>query len=151
MAVAVAIPFALHVPDAYWMAIATIVALRPSLEQSAFVAEQRVAGALLGAAVAALLLLTVHDTYVLVAAVLVLGAAAGSVRLANYALYCAGIAAAVLIAIDLPNPTNLSAEVRRIAFTLAGVGLAVVVSTLLDRLQKRKRSPREGQVAAPAH
>ena len=73
----------------------------------------------------------------LVAAVLVLGAAAAAVRMVNYALYCAGIAGAVLIATGIPHPTNFSAEGRRVLFTLAGVGLAVLVSLLLSRLQRR--------------
>ena len=46
-------------PNADWMPVATIVAMKPSLQQSALVAEQHLAGATLGAAVAALFLLTV--------------------------------------------------------------------------------------------
>ena len=42
-----------------WMPIAAIVAMKRSLQQSALVAEQRLAGATLAVAVAALFLLTV--------------------------------------------------------------------------------------------
>ena len=55
----------------------------------------------------------------------------------NYALFSACMAATVLIAAGIPHPTNLSAEGRRVFFTLAGVGLAALVSLLLDRLQTR--------------
>ena len=57
----------------------------------------------------------------------------------NYAVYATAIAvAAVLIALDLPNPANFGAEGRRILFTLIGVGIAVVFMFLVTLLQKRK-------------
>ena len=49
----VAIAFGLQLPSAYWMPVAAIIAMKPSLQQSTFVAEQRVAGTVVGAAVAA--------------------------------------------------------------------------------------------------
>ena len=55
----------------------------------------------------------------------------------NYALYCAAIAAAVLIGLDLPHPHNLGDEGRRVLFTFIGVGIAVVVMFLANLLQKR--------------
>jgi uncharacterized membrane protein YgaE (UPF0421/DUF939 family) len=59
---AVALPIAVAIT--FWaertcMPIATIVAMKPSSQQSALVAEQRLAGATLGAAVAVLFLLTI--------------------------------------------------------------------------------------------
>jgi uncharacterized membrane protein YgaE (UPF0421/DUF939 family) len=102
--ISVAIAFGLQVPNANWMPIATIVAMKPSLQQSALVAEQRVAG---------------------------------TIRAMNYALYVAASAAVVLIAADLPNPSNLTAEGRRILFTFIGVGIAIIVMFLASLLQKR--------------
>jgi len=144
VAVAVAIPFGLKVPEAFLMPVATIVALKPSLEQSTLMAEQRVIGTLIGAVLAAGLLLTVANKHVLVAVIVVFVAAMASVIKVNYALFCFGLAVAVLIALDLPHPTNLSDEGRRVLYTLAGVALAVVVTFLLDRLKKR------GPKSAPA-
>jgi uncharacterized membrane protein YccC len=57
MAGTVAIAFGLDLSHGYWMPIATMVAMKPSLEQSTLVAVQRLVGALIGAAAAALLLL----------------------------------------------------------------------------------------------
>ena len=54
------------------------------------------------------------------------------------------LAGAVLIALDMADPTNFSNEGRRVLYTFAGVLLAVLVSLLLDRLKKR------GAKAAPA-
>ncbi len=109
LAIAVAISFGLQLPSAYWMPIATIIAMKPSLQQSALVAERRIV---------------------------------------NYAWYTAALAGAVLIAADVPHPSDLADEGRRILFTFAGVGIAVIVMFLADRLQKHaaKAAPQ-----APAH
>jgi uncharacterized membrane protein YccC len=108
IAVAVAIAFGLHLPNADWMPIAALVAMKPSLQQSTLVAVQRLAGAIIGAAVAALFLLTVDSKTGLEVVMVVLGALAGSIRLVNYAFYCAAVAGTALIAMDLPHPSNLT-------------------------------------------
>jgi hypothetical protein len=149
VAFAVAIAFGLHVPNADWMPIATFVAVKGSLQQTTLVAEQRVAGAILGAAVAALFLLTVHNKHALEVVIVVLAVVAGSIRTVNYALYCAAIAGLVLIAMDLPHPSNFADEGRRVLFTLAGVGIGVAVMLLANLLQKRS-SKAKPQAVRPA-
>jgi Fusaric acid resistance protein-like len=147
---AVAIAFGLHVPNADWMPVATLVAMKPSLQQSALVAGQRLAGAIIGAAVAALFLLAVDGKSGLEVVIVILGALAGSIRAVNYALYCAAVAAAVLIGMGLPHPSNLADEGRRILFTFVGVGIAVLVMFLADLLQKRSGKAATQAVAHPA-
>jgi uncharacterized membrane protein YccC len=87
--------------------------------------------------VAAPFLLTIDSKHALEVVVLVCAAAAAALRTVNYAIYCAAIAALVLIADDIPHPTSLTDEVRRVLFTLAGVGIAVLVMLLANQLQKR--------------
>ena len=65
VAIAIAIAYGLHLPNADWMPIATLVAIKPSLDQSTLFAEQRLAGAIIGAATAALFLLTMDNKHVL--------------------------------------------------------------------------------------
>jgi len=137
VALAVAIPFGFNVPQAFLMPVGTIIAFKPDLEQSALLAEQRALGTLIGAIVAAAFLLTVASKHVLVVAIVIFFTAMASLFKVNYALFCAALAGAVLIALDLPDPTNFSAEGRRVLYTFAGVALAVVVTFLLDRLKKR--------------
>ena len=60
-----------------------------------------------------------------------------SIRGVNYALYSAAVAGPVLIAIDLPNPSGLGEEARRVLFTFIGVGIAVIVMLIANLLQKR--------------
>ena len=148
LAAAVAISFGLHLPNAYWMPMATIIAMKPSLQQSALVAERRLAGTVIGAAVAALVLLAVDNRTALEVIVVVLVALAASIHTVNYAWYTAAMAGAILIAADVPHPSNLADEGRRILFTFAGVGIAVIVMFVADRLQKHaaKAAPQ-----APAH
>jgi len=137
VAIAVAIAFGLHLPNADWMPIAALVAMKSSLQQSTLAAMQRLAGAIIGAVVAAVFLLTVDNKIVLEVVIVILAALAGSIRAVNYALYCAALAGAVLIATDLPHPANLASEGRRVLFTFAGVGIAVVVMLLANLLQQR--------------
>jgi len=135
--VAVAIAFGLHVPNADWMPVAALVAMKSNLAQSALTAGQRLTGAILGAGVAALFLLTVHNKYVLGVVIVLLVAAAVSIRTVNYALYCAAIAGSVLVAIDLAHPTDCASVGRRVLFTLAGVGIGLAFTLLTFLLQKR--------------
>jgi uncharacterized membrane protein YgaE (UPF0421/DUF939 family) len=148
VAFAVAIAFGLHLPNADWMPIAALVAMKSSLQQSTLAAMQRLAGAIIGAVVAAVFLLTVDNKIVLEVVIVILGTLAGSIRAVNYAFYCAALAAAVLIATDLAHPANLASEVNRVLFTFAGVGIAVIVMLLAGLLQKRaaKTAP-----PAPVH
>lgn len=137
LAIPVAIAFGLHVPNADWMPIATLIAMKPSLGQSIVVAEQRLAGALIGAVLAAVMLMTVTNKYALALVMLVFAGLAASTRTVNYAIYTASVAALVLIAEDIPHPSDLATEARRVMFTLVGLGIGVVVMLLANMLQKR--------------
>ena len=153
MAGTVALAFGANLSHGYWMPIAAIIAMKPSLDQATLFAMQRMAGALLGAGVAILLLLipanvhgfhllaAIHGLAVVALVILVHGVAT---RFWNYAVYCAAIAAAVLILLDLPQPTNYGAEGYRVLWTLCGVGIALIV-TILTGLLARKRARQAGR------
>ena len=126
--------------------------MKPTWDSPRSWPAQRVAGALIGAVVAALLLLVPVNEHGLrllavdhglevVAIVLIMHAVA--IRLWNYAFYSGAIAAAVLILVDIPKPSNYAAEGYRVLWTLCGVGIAVLVMFLADLLAKRaaKKSP----------
>ena len=133
--------------------------MKPSLDQATVVAVQRLAGALIGAAAAVLLLLiaagetgirlaSITNVLELVAIVFLLHAA--SIRFWNYAIYTAAIAAGVLIAMDLPHPSNYSAEADRVLWTLVGVAIAVLVMLLGNLLAKRIAKARPQAAPHPA-
>jgi Fusaric acid resistance protein-like len=133
----VGIAFGLSVSNADWMPVATLVAMKPNLEQSTFRGAQRLVGAALGAGIASLLLVTVTSHHALEELIIVVMGVAIAIHSVNYTFYAAGIAAAALMALDLPHPTNLDAEGRRIFFTFVGVAIAVVVMLLAKVVQDR--------------
>jgi uncharacterized membrane protein YccC len=146
MAGTVALAFGLNLSHGYWMPIAAMVALKPSLEQATLISVQRLAGALIRAAAAALLLLipanetgsrllAIELGLEMVALVLLMHGVA--IRFWNYALYTGVIAAGVLILVDLPQPSNYSAEGYRVLWTLCDVGIGVIVMLLAALLAKR--------------
>jgi hypothetical protein len=140
-----ALAFGLNLSHGAWIPIATIIAMKPDLGQSTLRAAQRTAGAAIGAAAAALLLLIpasesglrlldiVHGLEIVAIVLLMHGVA---VRFLNYALYSAAIAAGVLILLDLPQPSNFDAVGYRVAWTAAGVGIAVLVMLLAGLLAR---------------
>jgi len=146
MAGTVALAFGLNLSHGYWLPIAAMIAMKPSLQLSTLVAVQRLVGALIGAVAAALLLLipasehglrlfAVERGLEVVALVILMHGAA--IRFWNYALYAGAIAAGVLILVDLPQPSNYSAEGYRLLWTLCGVGIGVLVMLLAGLLAKR--------------
>jgi hypothetical protein len=149
-----ALAFGLNLSHGYWMPIAAIVSMKPALDQATLAAVQRVAGALIGAAAAALLLLipaavhglrrfTVDHGFEVVAIIVLMHAVA--TRFYNYALYYAAITAAVLLLLDAPHPSNYAAEGDRVLWTLAGVGIGVLVLLLggvLGKLAKGRAKAR---------
>ena len=141
-----ALAFGLNLSHGYWMPIAAIVAMKASLDQTAIVAVQRLAGALIGAIAAGLLLLIPANEHGLrlfaidsgleVVGLVVLINGVG-IRFWNYALYCGAIAAGILILVDLPQPSDYAAEGYRVLWTLCGVGIGVVVMLLAGLLARR--------------
>jgi hypothetical protein len=119
IAATAALAFGLNLSHGEWMMIAAIVAMKPSLEQTTLVGVQRLAGALMGAAAAVLQLLIPANehglrllsiTHGLEVVAIVLFMHAAGIRFWNYAFYCAAIAAAVLVLLDLPQPSSYGAE-----------------------------------------
>jgi Fusaric acid resistance protein-like len=154
-----ALAFGLNLSHGYWMPIATMIAMKPDLGQSTLMAAQRLAGAAIGAAVAALLLLipasetglrllVLEHGLEIVAIVLLMHGVA--TRFWNYALYCAAVAAGVLILVDIPQPSNFDAVGYRVAWTAAGAGIGVLVTVLAGLLAKRTARAQPQPTRRPA-
>jgi hypothetical protein len=146
----VAIAFGFALSHGYWIAIAAVVATKPSFEQSVLAGAQRIAGALIGAAAAALLLLipthehglrllTVDHGLEVVAIILFMHAA--GIRFVNYALYYATTTAAVLTLVEMLQPTNHGGEGDRVLWALCGVGIGVLVMLVTGVLAKYRPKP----------
>jgi Fusaric acid resistance protein-like len=148
LSVSVAIAFGSGQPNADWMPIATLIAMKPTLNQSALAAEQRIVGALLGALIAGGFLLALDNKVALEILVVLLGVTGGAIYAVNYALYTSAIAGAVLIALDLPHASGFAVESRRILFTLAGVAIGVGVMLLANLMKARAAKASGAQPAA---
>ena len=141
----------------YWMAIAAIIAMKPSLEQGTLTALQRVAGALIGGVAAGLILLipaSVHglrlfatDRGLEVVGLVLLIHAIG-IRFWNYALYYSAISAGVLLLLDLPQPTNYATEGYRLLWTLCGAAIGVAVMFLAGLPGKKRTAKTPPQPAS---
>jgi hypothetical protein len=148
-----AIAFGANPPHGLWILVAAIIAMKPSLEASTVTALQRVAGALIGAGAATLVLLipaNVHGVHLVavtlglqVVALVFLVHAVG-VRFVNYALYYTAVSAGVLTLTDLLQPTDYSAEGYRVLWTLCGVAIALFVMLLAGLLAKRTAKAQPG-------
>jgi hypothetical protein len=154
-----ALAFGLNLSHGYWMPIAAIVAMKPSLEQTTLVGVQRVAGALIGAAAAVLLLLIPASEHGLRLLAITNGLAfvaiaffmhGAAIRFWNYALYCGAIAAGVLLLLDLPQPSDYGAEGYRVLWTLCGVAIGVLVMLLAGLLAKRAPAAKQPAPAGQA-
>ena len=154
-----ALAFGLNLSHGYWMAIAAMIAMKPSLEQATLIAVQRVAGAFIGAVAAALLLLIpasetglrlVAITLGLQVIALVLLMHGAAIRFWNYALYTGAIAAGVLVLIDLPQPSDYAAEGYRVLWTLCGTGIGVFVMLLAGLLGRRRAAHPGAQAPGPS-
>jgi len=111
--------------------------MKPALQQSTLAGLQRLTGALIGAVLASIVVLTIDNKLALEIIAVILVTAGAAIRSMNYAWYCAAIAAGVLIAVDIPNPTNFTAEVDRVLFTFAGIAIGIVVMYIANLLGKR--------------
>ncbi len=142
LAIAVAIPFGFNLKHGYWMPIATLVAMKTNLTQSAMSSLQRLSGAVVGAGLAALLLWVISNKLQLVIVALILLANGAAIRFVNYAWYCAAIAAGALTALDLFQPTSHTAEWERIWYTGVGLGIGMLVTLAAATLSKYKAKTR---------
>jgi hypothetical protein len=139
VAASVAIASGLSLPDAQWMSIATLAAMKTDLAQTAARGTQRFIGATAGAVLALLLLLLIGDPVVLGLVIAILLALAVGTFTVNYALYAGFTAAAVLTALGIPDPANHTAELDRALFTLIGVVVGVLITLIANALTRPRR------------
>ncbi|MET8097463.1 FUSC family protein [Streptomyces sp. NPDC005236] len=142
----VALAYGLDLPHGSWIPVVAVIAMKPSLEQATVVGAQRLTGALIGAAVATLLLsvppgehgirlFAVERGLEVVA--LVLFAHGAGIRFWSRTYRTAAIAAGALVLVDLPGPPDQAAEGYRVLWTLCGVGIGLLALLLADTHQAR--------------
>lgn len=147
VAAAAALAFGLDLSYGYWIPIAAVIAMKPSLEVTTLVASQRLIGALIGAAAASLLILVPASqdgmkefaaTRALEAVALVLLTHAVAIRFWNSTLSTAALAAGVLILVSLPHRGDYAVEGYRVLWTVCGVAIGLVLMLLAGRYAGRE-------------
>ena len=146
LAGAAALALGYNLTHGVWLVFGAFAAMKPGAGPTTVRSVQRLVGALIGAGVAALLLLIpanvrgkdlVSITHGLEVVALILIMHAAATFFWNYAAFQAAWVAALLILLDVQQPTNYSALGYRLLWTLCGVGMATVVMLLAALLPKR--------------
>ena len=101
---AVMLSHILGLPYAYWMAMAVVLVLQPSVATTWPRALERAVGSVLGGALAALLGLVLHSPLALTAAVFPLAIATMAVRPVNYGLFVFFLTPLFVLVIELSQP-----------------------------------------------
>jgi len=142
-----------------WLVFGAFAAMKPGVGPTTVRSVQRLVGALIGAGVAALLLLIpanvtgkdlVGITHGLQVVGLILIMHAGATFFWNYAAFQAAYVAALLILLDVQQPTNYSALGYRLLWTLCGVAMATVLMILAYLLGTHSARESPQPAAQPA-
>lgn len=119
-------------PYAYWMAMAAVLVIQPSIATTWLRAVERVLGSTLGGGLAALLGLELHSPLALTAAVFPLAALTLAVRSINYSLFVLFLTPLFVLVVDLTQPgaNELHLAAVRAVNNVAG-GLAALIGSLV--------------------
>ncbi len=132
-AVALALAAGLGLERGYWLGITIAVVLHPSLDPTLERTAHRIVGTLGGAAVGAVIIAYVDEPWALIVLVSLLLGLAGALLAFHYGLGVVALTAAILALLDLGHPGSLDIVDERIANTLLGAAVAIVVLLLWPR------------------
>jgi uncharacterized membrane protein YccC len=130
---AVMLSHILGLPYAYWMAMAVVLVLQPSVATTWPRALERAVGSVLGGAVAALLGLVLHTPLALTAAVFPLAIATMAVRPVNYGLFVFFLTPLFVLVIELSQPGTSEPALSwmRALYNVLGSAIGVLGGLLL--------------------
>jgi uncharacterized membrane protein YccC len=123
----------LGLPYAYWMAMAVVLVLQPSVATTWPRALERAVGSVLGGALAALLGLVLHSPLALTAAVFPLAIATMAVRPVNYGLFVFFLTPLFVLVIELSQPGSIEPALAwmRALYNVLGSAIGVLGGLLL--------------------
>ncbi|MGF6230590.1 putative membrane protein YccC [Inquilinus ginsengisoli] len=130
---AVMLSHILGLPYAYWMAMAVVLVLQPSVATTWPRALERAVGSVLGGALAALLGLVLHTPLALTAAVFPLAIATMAVRPVNYGLFVFFLTPLFVLVIELSQPgaSEPALAWMRALYNVLGSAIGVLGGLLL--------------------
>jgi uncharacterized membrane protein YccC len=130
-----------HVVRGYWIPMTVVLVLKPNFGGTLERSVQRITGTILGALIAAVLLLVLRDPWLLLVALAPLAFASFALRNRNYGLFALAITATIMLMLDLAHPVTVWDSFLRILHTVIGSLLALVSGYLLFPVWESRRLP----------
>ena len=140
-AIAGLIASAIHLVRGYWIPMTVVIVLKPNFGGTWQRAVQRITGTVLGALVAAVLLLVLTNPWFLLIALAVLAFATFALRNHNYSLFALAQTPMVMLMLDIAHPITVADGFLRVLHTLIGSFIALLSGYLLFPMRESRRLP----------
>lgn len=138
-------------PHAYWVTVTLLVALRPIPDERSAYAWPRIAGTLLGALLAVILVLLLPANLLMLAAIGCLLALAAYAMSANYFMQTVFLTPMLLLFMTSGDPAASAIELTlgRVFYTLIGAALVALLAWGMTRWDQRAAIPADPGSAPP--
>jgi uncharacterized membrane protein YccC len=138
-ALAAVVASGIHVVRGYWIPMTVVIVLKPNFGGTLQRAVQRITGTILGALLAAMLLLISTNPWWLLAALAVLAYATFALRNRNYTLFSLALTPLVMLMLDIAHPITITDSFLRIVHTIIGSFIALLSGYLLFPIRESRR------------
>lgn len=132
---------AVHLVRGYWIPMTVVLVLKPNFGGTLERSVQRITGTILGALIAAVLLLLLKSQWLLLAALAPLAFASFALRNRNYGLFALAITPTIMLMLDLARPVTVADSFLRILYTIIGSLLALLSGYILFPMWESRRLP----------
>jgi len=130
-----------HLVRGYWIPMTVVIVLKPNFGGTLQRSVQRITGTVLGALLAALLMLALPEPWLLWAVLPVLVFATFALRNTNYTLFSLALTPTVLLMLDIAHPITVTDSFLRVLHTIIGSVLALLSGYLLFPTWESSRLP----------
>jgi uncharacterized membrane protein YccC len=130
-----------HLVRGYWIPMTVVIVLKPNFGGTLQRCVQRITGTVLGALLAALLVLALPDPWLLWVILSVLAFATFALRNFNYTLFSLALTPMVLLMLDIAHPITVGDSFLRVLHTIIGSVLALLSGYLLFPMWESRRLP----------
>ena len=131
----------------YWVLLTVAIVVKPQLSLSTTQTVHRIAGTIIGALLAVLIIITCTDRWALIVALFVLSLLAISLVDVSYGLSVVFITPLVLVIVNVPHPGQWELADVRVLNTLIGAAIGLLATTAILRGSERGLVPQRGEVA----
>jgi uncharacterized membrane protein YccC len=130
-----------HLIRGYWIPMTVVIVLKPNFGGTLQRSVQRITGTVLGALLAALLMLALPEPWLLWSVLPALVFATFSLRNFNYTLFSLALTPTVLLMLDIAHPITVTDSFLRVVYTIVGSIVALLSGYLLFPLWESRRLP----------